>query len=278
MLDLTIVIPVKNEEKNLPGCIASIGNDFASEIVIVDSGSSDRTKEIAIDNNLSVVDFSWNGQFPKKRNWYLRNHRPKTEWVLFIDADEHLTEEFKGELEQKLNEKNCIVGYWLNYSIYFMGKKLRGGYPLTKLALFKVDAGEYERIDEDRWSQLDMEIHEHPILTGEVGVVKNKIDHQDYRGIFHYINKHNEYASWEASRYLMDIKDINKTSKWTWKQKIKYKLLESFLIGPIYFIGSFFFMGGFKDGKIGFAFAIFKMSYFTQIYCKIKELKMQNNF
>ena len=277
MLDLTIVIPVKNEEKNLPGCIASIGKNFASEIVIVDSGSSDQTKNIAIENDIRVIDFNWNGQFPKKRNWYLQNHTPKTKWVLFIDADEYLTEEFKRELEQKLNSNNNIVGYWLNYSIYFMGKKLKGGYPLTKLALFKVDSGEYEKIDEDRWSKLDMEIHEHPILKGGVGVIKSKIDHQDYRGISHYMNKHNEYASWEASRYLMDIKDINKTSKWTWKQKIKYKLLESFLVGPIYFIGSFFFMGGFKDGKIGFAFAILKMSYFTQIYCKIKELKMQNN-
>ena len=273
MLDITIVIPTKNEEKNLPGCIASIGKNFSSEIVLVDSGSSDRTKEIAYENGISVIEFNWNGQFPKKRNWYLRNHRPKTEWVLFIDADEYLTEEFKQELEQKLNCNNNFVGYWLNYSIYFLGKKLKGGYPLTKLALFKVGSGEYERIDEERWSNHDMEIHEHPILTGEVGTIKSKIDHQDFRGISHYINKHNEYASWEASRYLMDIEDISKTSKWTWKQKIKYKLVESVFVGPIYFIGSFFFMGGFKDGKIGFTFAILKMSYFTQIYCKIKELR-----
>ena len=273
MLDITIVIPAKNEEKNLPGCIAAIGKGFAKEIILVDSGSTDNTKAIAIENDVRVIDFKWDGQFPKKRNWYLRNHTPKTEWVLFIDADEYLTEDFKSELTQKLNEKNNLVGYWLNYSIYFMGKCLKGGYPLTKLALFKVGKGEYEKIQEDRWSNLDMEIHEHPILDGEVGIIKSKIDHRDFRGISQYITKHNEYASWEAYRYLMDISDLEKMSKWTWKQKLKYKLIESVFIGPIYFIGSFFFLGGFKDGKTGFAFAIFKMSYFTQIHCKIKELR-----
>lgn len=273
MLDLTIVIPAKNEEKNLLGCIASIGKDFAKEIVLVDSRSTDNTKKIAFENDVKVIEFNWNGQFPKKRNWFLRNYTLETVWVLFLDADEYLTDEFKHELSKKLNENNNFVGYWLNYSIYFMGKRLKGGYPLTKLALFKVGKGEYEQIKEDRWSNLDMEIHEHPILAGEVGVIKSKIDHRDFRGVSHYIAKHNEYSSWEASRFLLDINDFEKKSQWTWKQKIKYMLLESVFIGPIYFVGSFFLMGGFKDGKTGFAFALFKMNYFTQIHCKIKELK-----
>ena len=275
MLDITIVIPVKNEEVNLPTCIKSIGNDFVKKIVVVDSGSTDRTKEIAIEYGVEFIEFKWDGNFPKKRNWYLRNHTPTTEWVLFLDADEYLTDEFKIELSRKLSNSRDIVGYWLNYSIFFMEKKLKGGYPLSKLALFKVGFGEYEKIQEDRWSNLDMEIHEHPILKGKIETIKSKINHIDYRGISHYIIKHNEYASWEASRYLMDISDLEKRSRWTFKQKIRYKMLESLLIGPLYFIVSFFFMGGFKDGKIGFAFAIFKMSYFTQIYCKIKEQRLE---
>lgn len=272
-LDLTIAIPVKNEERNLPGCIKAIGKDFASSIIIIDSGSNDRTKEIAKENNIDIVDFKWDGKFPKKRNWFLRNHTLQTKWILFLDADEYLTEEFKTEVREKLNQEDK-VGYWLSYSIYFLGSQLKGGYPLKKLALFKIGAGEYERIDENAWSQLDMEVHEHPHLTGEVGKIKAKIDHQDFRGVSHYVIKHNEYAAWEASRFVKATSNKGLSSLWTWKQRLKYWLMKSPLVGPAYFFGSFFLLGGFRDGARGLAFAILKMSYFTQVYCKIRENKM----
>ena len=272
-LDLTIAIPVKNEERNLPGCIKAIGKDFASSIIIIDSGSNDRTKEIAKENNIDIVDFKWDGKFPKKRNWFLRNHTLQTKWILFLDADEYLTEEFKTEVREKLNQEDK-VGYWLSYSIYFLGSQLKGGYPLKKLALFKIGAGEYERIDENAWSQLDMEVHEHPHLTGEVGKIKAKINHQDFRGVSHYVIKHNEYAAWEASRFVKATSNKSLSSLWTWKQRLKYWLMKSPLVGPAYFFGSFFLLGGFRDGARGLAFAILKMSYFTQVYCKIRENKM----
>lgn len=273
-LNLTIAIPVKNEERNLPGCLNAIGQSFVQHIDIIDSGSTDNTRSIAENFGARVVDFKWDGKFPKKRNWYLRNYTPKTKWVLFLDADEYLTDEFKQELSKAL-ESDAYEGYWLHYTIYFLGKKLRGGYPLDKLALFKVGAGEYEKIEEDQWSHLDMEIHEHPVLKGPIGKIKSKIDHQDFRGISHYVSKHNEYSSWEAGRFLKLASDAAATTKWTWKQKLKYRLMKSPLIGPVFFMGSFFVMGGFKDGARGFAFAILKMAYFTQVYCKIKELSKE---
>lgn len=271
-LNLTIAIPAKNEETNLSGCLEAIGNDFAQEIVVIDSGSTDRTKDIAQQYGAQFISFNWDGKFPKKRNWYLRNHAPQTKWVLFLDADEYLTEAFKEECREKIQSEE-ISGYWLNYTIYFMGKKLKGGYPLKKLALFKVGAGEYEKIDEDMWSNMDMEIHEHPILDGEVGNIKAKIDHQDFRGVSHYVDKHNGYSDWEAQRFIKLFQSSGISKKWTWKQKLKYRLMKSSAIGPAYFLGSFFLLGGWKDGTRGFAFAILKMSYFTQIYCKINEKK-----
>ncbi len=269
-LDLTIALPVRNEERNLPGCLAAIGKDLASRIVIIDSGSTDRTQEIAKEFGAEVVDFVWDGKFPKKRNWFLRNHAINTKWILFLDADEYLTDSFKADLRESLS-KDDKVGYWLSYTIYFLGKQLKGGYPLRKLALFKVGAGEYERIDEEQWSKLDMEVHEHPVLQGEVGVIKSKIDHQDFRGVSHYVIKHNEYASWEAGRFLKTANIPNASANWTWKQRLKYRLMRSILIGPAYFCGSFFLLGGFRDGARGWAFAVLKMSYFTQVYCKIRE-------
>ena len=157
-LDLTIALPVKNEEKNLLGCLQAIGSDFAKHVVIIDSGSTDSTTDIAKSHGISVVDFIWDGKFPKKRNWFLRNYNITTKWVLFLDADEYLTEDFKKELTEELtNNTTQHIGYWLNYTIYFMGKRLKGGYPLNKLALFKVGAGEYERIDENQWSNLNQQ-------------------------------------------------------------------------------------------------------------------------
>jgi len=273
LLDLTIVIPVKNEESNLTGCLQSIGKDFAKRIVIIDSGSTDRTREIAEQFGSHVINFSWNGEFPKKRNWYLINYTPDSQWVLFLDADEYLTTNFKNFLRKEL-PISPYVGYWLYYTIYFLGKELKGGYPLAKLALFKVGSGLYERIDEKMWSHLDMEIHEHPILNGEVSEIRHKIDHQDFRGVSHYIKKHDEYSSWEAARYMAMRSDLELLRTFTWKQKIKYRFISTPLLGPFFFLGSFLFMGGFKDGSRGFAFAILKASYFIQIYCKIKEMKI----
>lgn len=269
-LDLTIAIPVRNEARNLPGCLAAIGPDLARHIVVIDSGSTDDTPAIAAAAGAEVVDFRWNGRFPKKRNWFLREHAPATRWVLFLDADEYLTADFKAELRQALRHDDGKVGYWLSYTVYFLGRQLRGGYPLRKLALFRVGAGEYERIDEEQWSRLDMEVHEHPVLAGEVGVLRSKIDHQDFRGVSHYMSKHTEYADWEAARFLQSA-GTAAAQDWTWKQRLKYRLLRSVLIGPAYFCGSFFLLGGFRDGARGLAFAVLKMAYFTQIYCKIRE-------
>lgn len=269
ILDLTIAIPVKNEELNLPKCLESIGENFAASIVVLDSGSTDQTKSIAERFGVEVINFVWNGKFPKKRNWYLRNHDLKTKWVLFLDADEYLTEEFKNELRATLGRSDKH-GYWLSYTVYFLGKELKGGYPLRKLALFQVNSGEYEQIDEDHWSKLDMEVHEHPIIRGKVGIIKSKIDHQDFRGTSNFITKHNEYASWEAARFLKASK-LKPSDNWTIQQKLKYRLMRSVFIIPAFFFGSYILYRGFRDGARGFAHAILRMSYYTQIYCKIQE-------
>lgn len=272
MLNLTIAIPVRNEERNIVGCLEAVGQGLARRVVVIDSGSCDRTVELAYGMGAEVVNFKWDGRFPKKRNWFLREYRPTTDWVLFLDADEYLTGEFKNDLALAVARPE-MHGYWLNYSVYFLGRKLKGGYPLKKLALFRVGAGEYERIEENEWSRLDMEVHEHPILTGPVGELKSRIDHRDFHGISHYVTKHNEYSSWEAARFLASIANQERSAL-TWKQRCKYRLVRSPLIGVVYFFGSFVLMGGFRDGARGLAFALMKLAYFTQVYCKIKELEM----
>ena len=148
---LTIAIPARNEERNLRLCLQAIGNDFCSRVVVIDSASSDSTVEVARDHGAEVIDFQWDGHFPKKRNWFLREHTPNTNWVMFLDADEILSSAVKSEIASVLpfTTHQCFL---LSYTNYFLGRRLRGGYPLRKLALFRVGEVEYEHIDEDCWS------------------------------------------------------------------------------------------------------------------------------
>ena len=124
MLPISVCIPVLNEEKNLPGCLESLKGKF-SDVVIVDSGSTDATLSIAEKANLTVLSFKWNGAFPKKRNWALQNYSFKHEWVLFLDADERITLAFLDELKSKLDSK--MVGFWLRYDNWFMDRQLHHG-------------------------------------------------------------------------------------------------------------------------------------------------------
>lgn len=270
---LTIAIPVRNEERNLSICLQAIGTDFASRVVVIDSASTDATAEVARHHGAELIDFYWDGYFPKKRNWFLRLHTPNTEWVLFLDADEILTPAVKREISANLTG-STHQGFLLSYTNYFLGRRLRGGYPLRKLALFRVGEVEYERIEEDRWSQCDMEVHEHPIASGSVGLIRSRIDHRDLRGIDSYMRKHNEYAAWEAQRLFSHRNAaVSPASKWKPHQRLKYRLITSPWGGLAFLLGSFLLMGGWRDGGTGFAFCLLKAGYFTQIACRLRELE-----
>lgn len=267
-LPVTVVIPVKNEERNLARCLDRLKR--FDKIVVVDSGSTDRTREISQEHGCEFVPFRWDGHFPKKRNWFLINHPPKTPWVFFLDADEYLTDEFVDELARAL-AMTTHVGFRVMYSNYFLGKKLKYGVPQIKLPIFRVGSGLYERIEEDEWSVLDMEVHEHPVLEGTVGQLNTLVDHQDFKGLDAYIARHNEYASWEARRYLKLRETPEATAHFTAIQRRKYDSLTSWWLAPSYFLYSWIWKRGILDGWAGFVFAKMKASYFMQIRRKIRE-------
>ena len=109
-LDLTIAIPVRNEERNLAVCLQAIGQGFARQVVVIDSASTDGTPAVARAHGAELIAFDWDGRFPKKRNWYLQHHAPTTRWVLFLDADEILTPEVKREIaESKVDNTRQII-------------------------------------------------------------------------------------------------------------------------------------------------------------------------
>ena len=267
-LPVTVAIPVKNEERNLARCLDRLKR-FA-KIVVIDSGSTDRTREIAQEHGCEFVLFGWDGQFPKKRNWFLLNHPPATPWVFFLDADEYLTDEFIDELARAL-AMTTHVGFRVMYSNYFLGKKLKYGVPQIKLPIFRVGSGLYERIEEDEWSALDMEVHEHPVLEGTVGHLNTLVDHQDFKGLDAYIARHKEYASWEARRFLKLRETPEAMAHFTAIQRRKYDSLTSWWLAPSYFLYSWLWKRGILDGWAGFVFAKMKASYFSQIRRKIRE-------
>ena len=156
-----------------------------------------------------------------------------------------------------------------------MGRRLRYGDEFRKLALFRRSAGEYERIDESRWSELDMEVHEHPVLDGEVGELRAAIEHRECRGLEHYIAKHNAYSSWEAARYvqLQQVGDGEAPGCLTVRQQKKYRYLGRWWAAPVYFMRGYILREGFLDGWVGLCFAVLKSVYFFQVYLKIKEAR-----
>jgi glycosyltransferase involved in cell wall biosynthesis len=268
MSTVTVIIPVRNEAKNLEKCIRAV--ESLGKVLVVDSSSTDQTCEIGRRLGAEVIDFEWNGKFPKKRNWVLRNYEFDSEWVLFLDADEFVSQEFVGEVQKKISN-TANVGFWLNFENHFMGKSLRWGDRMRKLALFRPEAGEYERIEEDCWSTLDMEVHEHPLLDGSLGEIKATIEHRDYRGLHHYLSKHNDYGNWEAERYLKLRSNGISTTQLTKRQVWKYTHLSKWWFAPAYGVSIYLFKQGFRDGFAGLCFSIMKTFYFFQIRLKIKE-------
>lgn len=270
-LPVSICIPVKNEVVNLPACLAALG-DF-DEVVVVDSGSTDDTVKLAQDAGAMVLSFEWNGQFPKKRNWALRNHAFKHPWVLFLDADERMNDCFVAELREAL-AGTTHVGFWISFTNWFMGAPLHHGDVFHKLALLKVGAGEYERFPEDAWSKLDMEVHEHPVLQGTTGELKTRLEHQDYRGLKSYLGKHNEYSSWEANRYVwLETAGPDAWAALNGRQRFKYRALDRWWLAWLYWAVSLWLKKGFLDGRNGFRFAQMKRRYFQEIRLKIQEIR-----
>lgn len=268
ILPVTVAVPVKNEEANLARCLERLGR-FA-EIVVIDSSSTDRTREIAAEYGARVVDFQWDGKYPKKRNWFLINDPPKHDWVLFLDADEFLNDAFCDEVFEAI-AKDDKDAYWLAYNNYFLDKPLRHGIAQRKLALFRVGKALYERIDEDGWSQLDMEIHEHPIVDGEIGEITVPIEHRDYKALGHFIQKHRDYALWEAARYAKLKDDGEAWAGLTSRQRFKYCHITKWWFAWFYFALTYFVKLGILDGSAGFHYASYKSWYFQTIRLMIRE-------
>jgi glycosyltransferase involved in cell wall biosynthesis len=281
-IPVSVLIPAKNEESNLPACLESVAR--ADEVFVVDSQSSDRSIEISTNYGANVVQFYFNGRWPKKKNWSLDNLPFRNEWVLIVDCDERITPELWDEIATVIQDPN-YNGYYLNRRVFFLGQWIRygGKYPDWNLRLFKHKSGRYENLNtEDIPNTGDNEVHEHVILDGKVGYLKNDMLHIDFRDIYHWLERHNRYSNWEARVYynILTGNDESGTiganlfgdavQRKRFLKKIWVKLPFKPLLRFILF---YFIRLGFLDGKAGYIYGRLLSQYEYQIGVKLYELR-----
>ena len=275
---ISVLIPTKNEEENIRKCLESVS--WADEIYVVDSCSTDRTVEIAQNMGAKVVPFSWDGKGPRKKNWALDNLPWKHEWVLVVDADEEVTPSLQDEITALVNRPSEYAAFLIFYNYYFLGRLLRHGAPLWKLILFKHRLARFEKIEVPEVTDYDVEIHEHPLVSGQIGRLHSPMIHHDFESLHEHFQRHNIYSDWEAllrTRYLH--RDLEKEIRprlfgSTMERRRFFKRFFLSLPGKpwIYFFYSYVLRGGFLDGRPGFIYNVLKAIHWYQISIKEYEI------
>ena len=155
-----------------------------------------------------------------------------------------------------------------------MGRDLRHGDCLRKLSLFRLGCGEYEQLPEERWSRFDMEVHEHPILSGTVGSIRTRLRHHDRSPMASLVERHREYSCWEANRYMwLQNRDAASWEALSGRQRFKYRHLDRVWLAYSYFLFHYILKQGFLDGRAGLRFAYLKFLYFRDVRLRIAEAR-----
>lgn len=241
---LSAVVVTYNEENNIKECLTTV--QFAEEVLVIDSHSSDKTAEIARDFKAKVI--MTDLVYPEeKKNLGIK--KAEGNWVLVVDADERVTRELRIEIEEAI-KKSEYSGYWIYRKNFFIGREIKfcGWNRDRIIRLFRKEAGRYP----------DKRVHGNLILDGRSGVMKGRLEHYSYRSIDDYFNKVSRYTKWSA---------LDLTGKKTGWHKL--------VVNPAArFIKMYFFRLGFLDGVTGFALCV--MASFS-VFTKYLRLYLQKD-
>lgn len=275
---VSILVPIKNEADNLPRSLGSVA--WASEIIVVDSRSADGSPAIAESLGARVVQFEFNGTWPKKKQWALDHLDFQNEWIFILDADEVLPPEAENEFRMIVNAAPVGVdGYWINRRFMFMGKWLKFSYyPNWNLRLVRRGKARFEKLTESETASGDNEVHEHILVEGETRNLVVEMDHYAFPDVATFIEKHNRYSNWEAVVHLESAEQDPGLQKAEVSRRRGLKRLAARLpLRPLLrFLYVYIWQKGFLDGKEGYYFARLHGVYEFLIVAKTAELKKRS--
>jgi glycosyltransferase involved in cell wall biosynthesis len=276
-LPVSVIIAARNEAKNLPRCLQALKD--VGEIYVIDSRSADETVEIARSHGAHVVQFHYQGGWPKKRQWAMNTLSIAYDWILLLDADEVVTPELAEEIRAAIQDP-AIDGYSILLRTWFLGRVLRyGDVALWKLSLFRRGKGRYEcRLKYQDASMADMEVHEHVVVEGATAKLRNPLIHHNVESLSRYIQKHDEYSNWESRVLLQrgDDKELPPSLLGTQAQRRRWLKRKLFAVpgSPVLlFLYRYVLRFGFLDGVPGLIYCGFQAVQMFHAKAKIYELK-----
>jgi glycosyltransferase involved in cell wall biosynthesis len=279
-LPLSVIVAARNEGRNLPRCLESLRQ--AREVYVIDSQSTDATVEIARSFGAQVVQFHYQGGWPKKRQWAMDSLPFTYDWILLIDADEALTPELEAEIIQAI-QNPAVDGYYIRLRMIFLNRELRhSGASFYKLLLFRRGKAFFEcRLKEQDDSMADMEVHEHVVAdsNANIGKLRHALLHHNVESLSHYIRKHEKYSNWdarvwfegEANAGLSPSPFGSQAQRRRWLRKLFFSVPGS---PVLFFFYKYIMCLGFLDGVPGLIYCGFQGIQFFHIKAKIYELKV----
>ncbi|MCF6807147.1 glycosyltransferase family 2 protein [Thiotrichales bacterium 19S9-12] len=245
--DLSVILIVKNEQRDIKRCLESV--QWADEIIIVDSGSTDQTLSIAKNYTNKIFLHDWQGYGRQKQ--YALSKATKS-WVLSLDADEVVTEALKNEILGLFHnfEEQDHDAFQIPFQSYFLDQPVKhGDWKGEKhIRLFKRQKGSFDQA----------ELHENLIIQGKIGKLKGRIDHYSYANLEDVLDKLSRYAIAGAKARYNQGKKSSFFYAWF---KSKWAFFRSYVIKL-----------GFLDGKIGFILAYYIADYTFYRYVKLIEM------
>jgi glycosyltransferase involved in cell wall biosynthesis len=276
-LPVSVIIAARNEARNLPRCLQALKN--VGEVYVIDSQSTDDTVEIARSHGAQVVQFHYQGGWPKKRQWAMDRLPFAFDWILLVDADEVLTPELADEILLAV-QNPAIDGYFIQLRTWFLGRALRhGDVGLWKLSLFRRGKGRYEcRLKDQDASMADMEVHEHVVVEGATAKLRNPLIHHNVETLSRYIQKHDEYSNWESRVLLQRASDRELPPSLFGSQAQRRRWLKRKLFAVpgspvLLFLYRYVLRLGFLDGVPGLIYCGFQAVQMFHTKAKIYELE-----
>jgi glycosyltransferase involved in cell wall biosynthesis len=250
MHQLSIVIITYNEEENIARCLESV-KELASEIVVVDSLSADRTEELCRSYGCRFIRREFDGYGTQKQ---FAVDQASSDWVLSLDADEVLSDELRREIRETMEQPVIKeTGFELRRSLVYLGKILRHGGAGNEyhLRLFNRRYGQFTQV----------KVHESIRVSGKTRRLKGEFLHYSYRNLSHHVEKLNSYTSGAAEEYVQKGKKYP-----AWWVAIKF---------PVSFMQFYCCKGGFLDGYPGFIWSLLGALYGSLKIAKTIELRKQ---